>query len=146
MPLWVSKLFFWQRTSESTMMYFISRRVIQLLFSPFGAVISTARRNTPWKKPLVNFFDAGPDDYIIYCDIDEFQEYPAPLKEIVRIMDERTYGHCEAISSIAWPPTAICRQCARSPTFFCSIRSAAGLRGTFFARLGSTDHALPRPR
>ncbi|MGO9113219.1 MAG: hypothetical protein ACLP9L_28630 [Thermoguttaceae bacterium] len=41
------------------------------------------------EKTLVNFFDAGPDDYIIYCDIDEFQEYPAPLKEIVRIMDER---------------------------------------------------------
>ncbi len=41
------------------------------------------------EKELVKQFGVCPDDYVIYCDIDEFQEYPAPLTEIVRIMDER---------------------------------------------------------
>jgi hypothetical protein len=30
-----------------------------------------------------------PDDYVMHLDLDEFHEYPAPLAEIVRIMNQR---------------------------------------------------------
>jgi hypothetical protein len=30
-----------------------------------------------------------PDDYVMHLDLDEFQEYPAPLAEVVRLMNQR---------------------------------------------------------
>ncbi len=41
-----------------------------------------------FEKEMLARHGAGPDDFVIYCDIDEFHEYPAPLAEIVRGMAE----------------------------------------------------------
>jgi hypothetical protein len=42
-----------------------------------------------FERELLARHGAGPDDYIIYCDVDELQEYPAPLAEIVRQMSAK---------------------------------------------------------
>ena len=41
-----------------------------------------------FEKELLARHGAGPGDFVIYCDIDEFHEYPAPLAEIMRRMAE----------------------------------------------------------
>lgn len=40
------------------------------------------------RNRVLQWCNLRPDDWIIYADLDEFYEYPVPLRELIRIMEE----------------------------------------------------------
>jgi hypothetical protein len=64
-------------------------RVFGVQVTPFRQKRFNDPGNQEIEQLLLRLHGIEDDDYVLYLDCDEFQEYPAPLKEIVAEMDRR---------------------------------------------------------